>query len=107
MFGASPFALNPSVAIGIPGRQAICGWTAFNFHEVAWKGDCGADDEVFDACLLLDVAAPADASPTSVLPVNMRFGEAGEGGYRDCIAAPAGRANCQPQPASRRRRIGV
>ena len=107
MFGASPFALNPTVAIGIPGWQAICGWTVFNFHEVAWKGDCGADDEVFDACLLLDSSGPPGASRIPVLPVNMRFGEAGEGGYRDRIAAPAGRANCLPQPSSRRRRIVV
>lgn len=108
MFGTAPFALNPTIAIGVPGWRTACGWTTFNYHEVAWKGSCTADDEVFDACLLVDADPNPTFSPhTGLLPVNIRFGESGQGTYRDKLATPAGRANCQPQPLSRQRRVVV
>jgi hypothetical protein len=77
-------------------------------HEVAWTGDCGEDDLVFDACLELD----GDADPTrpphrAHLPVGMRFGAPGQGLYRDRLAAPAGRLVCEPQPLFRQRRFVI
>jgi hypothetical protein len=108
MFGLVPFPLNPTRSIGSPSWRSACGTGVYSMHEVAWTGNCGEDDTVFDACLELD----GDADPTRPphrpqLPVGMRFGAAGEGQYRDRLAAPAGRAVCEPQPSFRQRRFLV
>lgn len=97
------FALNPLLAIGSSTWQTACGWGSFSYHEVAWKGACGASDPVFDACLKVD----GDADPTSaphvpLLPVDIPFGTPGSGGYRDALS-PSG--SCDPQPNTRQRRI--
>jgi hypothetical protein len=49
-------------------------------------------------------ADPTAAPHTALLPVNIRFGNTGDGDYRDRLATPAGRSNCNPQPATRQRR---
>jgi hypothetical protein len=108
MWGDVPFALNETIAIGDDVWRTACDWGAFNYHEVAWKEPCTADEEVFDACLLVD----GDADPTRrphqpLLPVNMRFGRPGDGGYCDRLAAPAGRPQCRPQPQTRQQRFVV
>jgi hypothetical protein len=108
MRGDVPFALNPTIAIGSNRWRTACDWGAFNYHEVAWKGACTQDDEVFDACVLVD----GDADPTRaphhpLLPTALRFGRAGEAGYRDRLASPSGRTQCRPQPATRQRRLIV
>lgn len=99
------FALNPLLAIGASAWQPACGWSAFNYHEVAWTGSCDVNDRVFDACLQVD----SDPDPTAPphwpeLPCDMRFGEPGDGEYRDRLATPAGAPACDPQPATRQRR---
>jgi len=104
--GVPFFQVNPIRSIGAAGWSTPCGWGAFDYHEVAWKGDCGVDDEVFDACLEVD----ADVDPTvwphmPRLPTNMLFGFAGDGQYRDRLAAVAGRADCEPVPSTRVRRM--
>jgi hypothetical protein len=102
------FLVNPIRAIGSDQIQTPCGWPGFNMHEVAWKGDCTADDEVFDACLEVDGGADPTRPPfTAQLPTNMRFGQPGDGLYRDRLAAPQNRAReiCEPQPGERRRRF--
>lgn len=96
------FRLNPILAIGSDS------WTAqegFSFHEVAWSGNCGELDTVYDACLQTD----ADPDPTQVphapsLPANQVFGTPGSAQYRDQLAAPPDRDKCVPQPALRVRR---
>lgn len=100
------FETFPILAVGAPQWQIPCGiWPAFSFHEVAWTGDCGEDDMVYDACLLLDVdTLPWFAPRQALLPVATRFGRPGEGGYRDRLATPAGRLACTPRAAERRRR---
>lgn len=99
------FAVNPILAIGSSAWQPACTWGGFRYHEVAWKGGCTVNDEVFDACLLVDGDADPTTPPqTPLLPANLRFGNSGSGLYRDRLAAPAGRANCQPQPNTRQRR---
>jgi hypothetical protein len=105
------FALNPIHAIGSPLWEPAClssgyGWTgSFSYHEVAWKGACGATDELFDGCLQVDGDADPTTPPhTPLLPVNLRFGNPGDGDYRDRLATPAGRASCNPQPGTRTRR---
>lgn len=104
------FDLNPILAIGSNTWQTACGWSGFSYHEVAWKAACDVNDPVFDACLKVD----GDADPTAadpnhlpLLPVNLRFGNPGDGDYRDRLATPAGRPNCDPQPATRTRRAVV
>jgi hypothetical protein len=99
------FACNEIVAIGTQVWETPCGFPGFFFHEVAWSGDCTAADQVSDACLLVDGDEdPTAGRRTPLLPIALVFGGAGDGQYRDRIAAPAGRADCEPQPAMRLRR---
>jgi hypothetical protein len=100
------FALNEILAIGSGVWQTACGWSGFSYHEVAWKGACTENEEVFDGCLEVDGDADPTTSPhTPLLPVDLRFGNPGDGRYRDRLATPAGRPNCAPQPATRQRRM--
>jgi hypothetical protein len=77
------FILNPVLAIG----AGAGGWNSMEFqhHAVAWAGACDVDDEVFDACLMVD----GDAHPgvnshqhLELLPANLRFGRAGQRFYQ-------------------------
>ena len=102
------FALNDILAIGSNVWQTACGWGSFNYHEVAWKAACTASDDVYDGCLEVD----GDSDPTSaphvpLLPQDLRFGNPGNLLYRDRLATPAGRPNCNPQPATRQHRAVV
>jgi hypothetical protein len=102
------FGLNPMLGIGSAVWQPCCGWSGFNYHEVAWKGGCTAADEVYDACLQVDGDADPTAAPhTALLPVNLVFGAAGAGLYRDRLATPPTRPDCEPNPGSRQRRSVV
>jgi hypothetical protein len=99
------FDLNPLLAIGSSVWQTACGWTSFNYHEVAWAGGCTEADPVCDACLQVNGSPDPTAPPyTPLLPVNLLFGAAGSGFYRDRLAAPSGRTNCKPRPTTRQRR---
>jgi hypothetical protein len=106
------FALNPILGIGSDAWQPACTidfpqiWSgSFSFHEVAWTAPCRANDRVFDACLQLDGDGdPTTAPHTPLLPVNMRFGQTGEGDYRDRLATPEGRPHCNPHPGKKTRR---
>lgn len=103
--GMAPFALNAVVAIGGSAWRTACDWGGFTYHEVAWTGGCTEDDNVYDACLQVDGDVdPTRAPHRALLPVRLRFGRPGEGQYRDRLAAPAGRAGCQPLPAIRQHR---
>jgi hypothetical protein len=105
MYSARSFELNPIKAIGSDVWQPACGWGGFSYHEVAWKGACTSNDNIFDACLAVDGDSDPTAAPHQfLLPVNMRFGNAGDGDYRDRLATPVGRPNCEAQPSSRQRR---
>ena len=56
------FDLNEVISIGYTSFSQPCGWwPSFSYHEVAWKGACDVNDEVFDACLKVD----GDSDPTS------------------------------------------
>jgi len=50
----APFRTNPIRALGSPRWRTPCDWGEFGYHEVAWTGACGSDDEVVDACLEVD-----------------------------------------------------
>lgn len=102
------FELNPLLAIGSSVWQTACGWGWFNYHEVAWKGGCTSNYEVFDACLQVDGDIDPTSTPhTALLPINMRFGLPGDMQYRDRLATPAGRPNCEPAPTTRKRRVVI
>ncbi|MGI8807980.1 MAG: hypothetical protein ACR2KK_09095 [Acidimicrobiales bacterium] len=102
------FGLNPMLGIGSATWEPSCGWHSFSYHEVAWKGACDANERIFDACLQVDGDGDPTAAPhVALLPVNMRFGFPGDGDYRDRLATPSGRPNCNPQPSTRQRRAVV
>jgi hypothetical protein len=99
------FQLNPLLAIGSNVWQTACGWGGFSYHEVAWKDACTANENIYDACLQVDDDAdPTSAPHTGVLPIDMRFGNPGDGDYRDKLCPSSGGANCAPQPGTRARR---
>lgn len=102
------FALNELLGIGSFAWETACGWGGFTYHEVAWEDPCTASEDVFDACLQVD----GDGDPTTLphvplLPLDIPFGNPGDLHYRDRLATPAGRPNCNPQPATRQRRLVV
>jgi hypothetical protein len=105
------FGLNPILAIGSAAWYPGCqNWPSqgFSYHEVAWKGACTSEDNIFDGCLLVDGDAdPTTAPHTPLLPTNMRFGLPGDGDYRDRLATPATRPNCEPAPSTKQRRMVV
>lgn len=102
------FALNEMLGIGSAVWQTCCGWGSFNYHEVAWEDACTAADDVFDACLEVDGDNdPITAPRVALLPQDLRFGNPGDLLYRDRLATPAGRPNCNPQPGTRQRRVVV
>jgi len=102
------FALNELLAIGSNVWQTACGWPGFSYHEVAWEAACTANDDVYDACLRVDGDSDPTAPPrVPLLPQDLRFGNPGDLLYRDRLASPAGRPNCNPQPITRQRRFIV
>ena len=95
----------PILAIGSSVWQTACGWGGFSYHEVAWASGCTESDPICDACLQVNGSDdPTTAPYVPLMPVNMLFGAIGSGYYRDRLAAPNGRPNCNPQPGTRQRR---
>jgi len=102
------FDLNEILGIGSNVWQTACGWGGFSYHEVAWEAGCTAADDVWDACLQVDGDAdPTTAPHVALLPQDLRFGNTGDLLYRDRLASPSGRPNCNPQPATRQRRAVI
>ena len=106
------FLLNPFIAIGYSNWHPGCAnWLnkAFRFHEVAWRGNCTADDLVFDACLKLDADSDPrieDLAHTALLPTNIRFGAHHDREYRfrlerlqDNLSGGSYLSQCNPIPA--------
>lgn len=99
------FPLNKILAIGSNVWQTACGWGGFSYHEVAWKDACTENDNIYDACLQVDGDAdPTTAPHTPLLPIDMRFGNPGDGDYRDRLCPASSGASCAPQPTTRTRR---
>ncbi len=102
------FDLNALLAIGSHVWQTACGWPSFNYHEVAWKAACNVNDAVFDACLQVNGSSNPTTPPyLPLLPQDLPFGNVAALLYRDRLASPAGRPNCNPQPATRQRRFVI
>ena len=102
----SMFRLNEVIAIGYTTWAVPFGF-GFSYHEVAWKGACTQNDNIFDACLKVDGDAdPTTAPHTALLPLNMLFGDCAAMNYRLRLCPPTadGCVNCQAQPATRQRR---
>ena len=91
------FQLNPILAIGSNAWFPGCpNWAnhGFSYHEVAWKPACGANDNIFDACLQVNTN-PVPPPFNGVLPKNMQFST-----YKPLLS-PSG--TCDPQgPCTRR-----
>ncbi len=104
----SSFFTNPILSIGSIGVAQMAP-TKWNYHEVAWTGGGGSNDNVYDASLHLNGNPnPANQPYTELLPTNMRFGEPNDGDYRDKLAAvkPDGnRAKCYPKQKPIRRKV--
>jgi len=103
----SGFKLNPLLAIGSNVWQTACGWSSFNYHEVAWKNNCDVNDEVFDACLQVDGDAdPQNAPHTPLMVTNLKFGDCNLLFYRMRLSPPVagGCVNCNPAPGTKIRR---
>jgi hypothetical protein len=102
------FTTNEIITIGSNFWDTPCGAPGFNYHEVAWKGQCTAQDAVFDACLMVNGNFdPTGLPQIPLLPVNMRFGNTGDRLYKDRLVSPSGRPNCEPQPFSTRQKRPV
>jgi hypothetical protein len=99
------FFTNPIRVIGSSLWGPPCGIAAgFQYHEVAWAGNCGPGDPVSDACLLVNGNFhPALPPYLPLLPASMPFAP-GLGGYRDRLASPGTQFNCIPLPLTRQRR---
>ena len=99
------FGLNPMLGIGSNVWQPACGWSGFSYHEVAWEGACTQNEDVYDACLQENGGLdPTKAPYVPLLPIDFRFGNPGDNTYRDKLATPPTRGNCNPQPGTRQRR---
>jgi len=106
----SSFLLNPILAIGYPPPDPWPNWGGFRYHEVAWKGACAENDNLFDGCLMVD----GDADPTKaphawILPANVLFGDCTTVNYRRRLSPPVsgGCEDCKPQPDAFKQRRPV
>lgn len=114
MYLENPFQCNEIIAIGFGSRE----WEVpakgqpsegfFSYHEVAWSGSCGDDDELYDACLKVDGDRDPTTSPhTKLLPTNIKFHVPNETHYKERLVAEAGLIHCNPIPITMRRRTVV
>ncbi len=102
----SSFAMNPVMSIGYNSWDVPFGF-GFRYHEVAWKGACTQNDNLFDGCLKVDGDAdPGQPPHTPLLPTNMLFGDCSAMNYRLrlCPNTAAGCAKCNADPTTRQRR---
>lgn len=97
----SGFTYNPIKKIG----ESKWSTDAFDFHTVAWEGECDEGNDVYDACLKVDGDEdPANSPSMPVLPTNLRFGKHSDRQYRFRLVAPSNPNAAQPEPHKRRRR---
>jgi len=102
----SSFYMNEIIPIGYT-TWSVPFWGGFGYHEVAWKGACTQNDNIFDGCLKVDGDADPTTTPhTPLLPKNMLFGDCGTMNYRLRLCTPAsnGCPYCQAQPSTKQRR---
>lgn len=105
----SGFYMNPILAIGTNVWEPPF-WGGFGYHEVAWKGACLQNDNLFDGCLCVDGDNdPANAPHTALLPVNMLFGDCATMDYRLrlCTTAANGCPICTPTAGWSRQRRSI
>jgi hypothetical protein len=100
------FNTNPIQIIGHPEFSRPCNFpTGFQFHEVAWAGNCYYQDPVWDACARVNASLnPAHPPYLPLLPVNLPFAEYSAYDYRTRMVAADSLLNCVPQPQTRQRR---
>ena len=102
----SSFRLNAVISIGYNTWAVPFGF-GFSYHEVAWKGACTHNDNIFDGCLKVDGDFdPTTAPHTALLPINLLFGTCAAMNYRLRLCPPTsdGCVRCEAQPGTRKRR---
>jgi hypothetical protein len=106
----SDFTTKRYTAIGLPPWTSPTGEWFFKFHEVAWEGECGDADKVYDACLRYDGDGLGDPPANGVLPCGVQFSDGSPGApfaYRELLTPVSldGYYKCHAVPSSKRRRI--
>ena len=104
------FLTNWYTAIGcLPWTPPSWEWE-FSYHEVAWTGECGEDDQIYDACLSVDGDGDPSLPPRrEMLPLGMPFDDGSAQApyaYRESLSAPGvwGYDRCVPNPEKKMRR---
>jgi hypothetical protein len=99
----SNFYINHVLRIG----ESIEDGGNFFEHEVAWTRNATKDDPLFDACLHVDGDECPGSKPfMSLLPINIRFGERTDGGYRYRLEAETAFGEpCEAIPTRKDHRI--
>mgnify|MGYP004452635633 CR=1 FL=1 len=104
------FETNPYLPIGHATWTGTGPEEAFIYHEVAWTGECGDDDLIYDACLQVDsMGCSTPSFLLELLPMGMIFSDGNPGSpyaYRESLAVPGplGYDRCRPKPEERKRR---
>ena len=103
------FATRPYCAIGrADWTPPSWGW-GFSYHEVAWEGNAGDSDLVFDACLKYNGADNPDSGAwTKMQPIGVVFSDGDAGApyvYRERLTppGPSGYSRCLPNPLKKHR----
>ena len=98
----SVFTTNPYLAIGnTTWTPPQWGW-CFSYHEVAWSGNCGNYDLVYDACLKYNgVDPPTNLTHVAISPVAVIFSDDDPNApyvYRERLTPPttSGYGSCLP-----------
>ena len=104
------FETNPYLPIGHTTWTGTGPEEAFIYHEVAWTGECGDDDLIYDACLQVDsMGCSTPSFLLELLPTGMIFSDGNPDSpyaYRESLAVPGplGYDRCRPKPEKRKRR---
>jgi hypothetical protein len=110
IMGGADFTTNPYSAIGQPSwTPPSWGWK-FSYHEVAWEGNCGDNELVYDACLKVNGNGDPSTAPRSEeWAAAMQFSDGSWSApyvYREKLATPnsAGYDACVARPALKARK---
>lgn len=105
------FYTNPYCAIGQPAwTPPSWGW-GFSYHEVAWDGDAGDGNLVYDACLRYDGDDDPTSEPhVSQLPAAVQFSDGNPAAplvYRERLTpdSATGYSRCVSNTEEKMRRV--
>lgn len=97
------FALRDILTIGSSLWSSPCNsGLGFMFHEVAWSGNAGEFDAVYDASLMVNAELRPFMPIAPMLAANLGFGVPWGGLYRSMLAQSDEQLICHPLPEERR-----